>query len=98
RLDAWRSDPPGPAKGGIVLLHAIFGLTGHMGEVCDRFAEAGFAAVAPSLYDRIGRGIVHGYGADGRGAGRESYAALEEGQILADIGACAGALRPCGRV
>ena len=98
RLAAWRADPNADANGGIVLLHAIFGLTGHMGDVCDMFAEAGYAAVAPALYDRIGKNIVHGYGADGREAGRRSYGALDAAQILADIAACAAALRPAGPV
>lgn len=97
-LDAWRSDPPGTAAGGIVLLHAIFGLTRHIGEVCDMFAGAGYAAIAPALYDRTGKNTVHGYDADGREAGRRSYGALDDGQILADISACAAALRSVGPV
>ena len=31
-LDAWRSNPDGVAKGGIVVLHAIYGLTSHLGD------------------------------------------------------------------
>ena len=91
-LDAWRADPDGTAKGGIVILHAIYGLTGHMGDVCDMWAGAGFAAIAPALYDRIGRNIVHGY--DEQEKGRASYGALTREQILADVAGCAAALRP----
>jgi carboxymethylenebutenolidase len=40
-------DAPGP---GVVVLHAWWGLTEPFRQVCDRLAEAGFAALAPDLY------------------------------------------------
>ena len=86
-LGAWRSDPKAAAKGGIVMLHAVYGLTDHMGDVCDAFGAQGYAAIAPALYDRIGPGIVHPYTADGVAAGRGSYGALSAEQILADVAA-----------
>jgi carboxymethylenebutenolidase len=98
RLDVWRSDPTGKPKGGIVLLHAIYGLTGHMGDVCDMFARTGYAAIAPALYDRSGRNRVFGYDPEGQQAGRTAYQALTKDHILADIAACAVALRPTGKV
>lgn len=97
-FDAWRADPDGAAKGGVIVLHAVYGLTGHMGDVCDAWAGDGYAAVAPALYDRVGKDIVHPYGAAGAEAGRQSYGALTQDQILADIAACAAALRPSGPV
>ncbi|MGE0627688.1 MAG: dienelactone hydrolase family protein [Hyphomicrobiaceae bacterium] len=96
RLDAWRSDPVGKPKGGVIVLHAIYGLTAHMGDVCDQWAGAGYAAVAPALYDRLGRpSPVHGYEA-GAAAGRACYARLTEEQVLADILGCAAALDGAG--
>lgn len=97
-FDAWRSDPSGEAKGGIVLLHAIYGLTDHMGGVCDMFAGAGYAAIAPALYDRGGGNRVFGYDPDGQQAGREAYRSLQKGFILSDVAACADALRASGKV
>jgi carboxymethylenebutenolidase len=98
RLTAWRSDPSAPAKGGVVVLHAVYGLTAHMGDVCDRWAEAGYAAIAPALFDRVGPNLVHPYSRDGVEAGRKGFAALGEEQVLADIAACAAALRDTGPV
>lgn len=98
RLTAWRGDPDGPPKGGVVALHAVYGLTEHMGWLCDRWAEAGFAAIAPALYDRVGKDLVHPYDRSGVEAGRKCFAALSEAQILADIAACAAALRGAGPV
>ena len=97
-FDAWRSDPDEPAKGGVVVLHAVYGLTDHMGDVCDGWAGDGYAAIAPALYDRVERNIVHPYGEEGAEAGRHSYGALTKEQILADVTACAAALRPAGPV
>ena len=98
RFSAWRGDPAGPAKGGVVVLHAVYGLTPHMGDVCDRWGGAGYAAIAPALFDRVGKDLVHPYTRDGVEAGRKCFAALGEAQILADVAACAAALRDAGPV
>jgi len=98
RFTAWRSEPAGRAKGGIVVLHAVYGLALHIGDVCDRWAEAGYSAIAPALFDRVGRGQVHPYNATGGEAGRKYFAALGEAQILADVAACRDALRGAGKV
>lgn len=96
RFSAWRADPAPPAKGGIVILHAVYGLTDHMGDVCDAYASRGYAAIAPALYDRLQPGMVHPYTADGVAAGSAAYATLTREQILADVAACAGTLRAVG--
>lgn len=95
---AFRADPGGTAIGGIVVLHAVFGLTDHMGDVCDAWAAEGFAAIAPSLFDRVAPGIVHPYGREGVEAGRKNYAAISAEQILSDIEACRAELSALGPV
>jgi carboxymethylenebutenolidase len=97
-LDAWRADPEGAAKGGIVVLQAIYGLTSHLGDVCDMFAAAGYAAIAPALYDRTGKNLVFGYLGDGRDAAFAQRASLGEETVRADVAACAAALGACGKV
>lgn len=96
RFEAYRGDPVGTPKGGVVVLHAIYGLTTHIGGVCDQWAAAGYAAVAPALFDRVGKGLVHPYGAVGGDAGRKCFAATNEANILAEIAACADAMKGCG--
>lgn len=51
-LGAYRADPAGTPKGGIVVLQEIFGVNSHIREVCDGFAADGYVALAPALYDR----------------------------------------------
>lgn len=98
KFDARRADPSGAAKGGIVVLHAIYGLTTHMGDVCDLYAGHGYAAIAPALYDRSGKNLVFSYEGEGRDAGMAQRETLTEPTVLLDVGAVADALRPSGRV
>ena len=97
-LTAWSSVPKHDCKGGIIVLHAVYGLTSHIGDVCDRWAAAGFRAIAPALFDRLGKNIVHPYGRDGANAGTGSYGQLTRQQILSDIAACHNALASSGPV
>ena len=58
---AYRADPAGAPKGGVVVIQEIFGVNHHIRAICDRLAEAGYAAVAPALFDRIEPGFEAGY-------------------------------------
>lgn len=98
QLDAWRADAEGAAKGGIIFLQAIYGLTPHLGRVCDKFASDGYAAIAPALYDRSGRDIVFGYDEAGMAGGMAQRDTLTEDTVAADVAACAEALRAAGPV
>ena len=40
KLGAYRADPAGTAKGGIVVIQEIFGVNHHIRAVCDRLAGA----------------------------------------------------------
>ena len=51
KLGAYRADPAGVAKGGVVVIQEIFGVNHHIRSVCDRLAAAGYAAVAPALFE-----------------------------------------------
>ncbi len=44
KLGAYRADPSGAAKGGIVVIQEIFGVNHHIRAVCDRLAGEGYAA------------------------------------------------------
>ena len=66
---AWRAEPAGPARGGIVVLQEIFGVNPHVRDVAGRFADAGYIALAPSLYDPVEAGVELDYDAEGTGRG-----------------------------
>jgi len=42
----------GARKGGLVLIMEIFGVTAHIKDLCDGYAERGYDVLAPQLYDR----------------------------------------------
>ncbi len=60
-LDAYVARPSGAEIGGLVVVQEAFGVNSHIRSVADRYAEDGFLAVAPALYDRLERGVELGY-------------------------------------
>jgi carboxymethylenebutenolidase len=99
KLDAWRADPKGTPKGGLVVLHYVYGINDDIGRVCDQFAAAGYASVAPALYDRVGKNLLFPYGADGVKSGQAIYDQVKDTPgILADIAAAVDSVRPAGKV
>jgi carboxymethylenebutenolidase len=69
-ISGWRSEPVSAPHGGLVVVQEIFGVNAHMRSVCDRYAAAGFVALAPAYFDPVERGVELGYDADGFAKGR----------------------------
>jgi carboxymethylenebutenolidase len=64
-FSAYVARPEGEPIAALVVIQEIFGVNAHIRSVADRYAKAGFLAVAPALFDRIERGVELGYeGAD----------------------------------
>ena len=92
-FDAWQSEARGEKKGSVVVLHAITGRISHLADVCDQWADNGYTAIAPSLFDRISPNIINSYDPDGVKAGIGHYTSLTEKQILTDIAASSEKLK-----
>ena len=60
-LSAYRADPAGKPKAGLIIIQEIFGVNDHIRSVCDRFAQDGYLCVAPALQDRGERNFEVGY-------------------------------------
>ena len=90
-ISAYRAGLP-QAPRGLVVVQEIFGVNRHMRHVCDGFAAAGYAVIAPALFDRVERGVELGYGPDDIARGRELRGRLSDQGIIADITAAAEAL------
>ena len=87
---AYRADPEGPPKGGIVVIQEIFGVNQHIREVADGFAADGYLAVAPALYDRSSRrGVELGYDADDVQEGLKYRGEFSLDEAMADVKAAA---------
>jgi carboxymethylenebutenolidase len=93
-LDAYKSAPDGPPKGGLVIIHEIFGLTGQMKRCADRYAAAGYVCVAPALFDRVDRGMVLGYSEFQKGG--ETAMSLDEQWLTADADAARQSVMDAG--
>ncbi|MDR3535030.1 MAG: dienelactone hydrolase family protein [Acetobacteraceae bacterium] len=90
-LSAYVAGPEGATKG-IVVIQEIFGVNHHMRDMADRFAAAGYAVVAPALFDRAERGVELGYTPDDIAKGREYRMKLTDAQVMADVEAAAAHL------
>jgi carboxymethylenebutenolidase len=64
-LDAYVAEPQGKPKAGLVVVQEIFGVNQHIRSVADRFAQEGFYAVAPALFDRVQRNVELSDAGDG---------------------------------
>ena len=53
-VQAYVSEPAGAPKGGLVVVHEVWGLVRHTKDVADRFAAEGYVAVAPDLLSGAG--------------------------------------------
>ncbi|MDE0271297.1 MAG: dienelactone hydrolase family protein [Gammaproteobacteria bacterium] len=98
-LGAWESTPSGTPKGGVVVIQEIFGVNGHIREVVDGYAEAGYAAVAPQIFDRAEPNVELGYEEADMGRGIElAFQKLQMPNTLADIQAAIDHASAHGRV
>ena len=60
-FQAWIAAAPGRPRGALLVIQEIFGVNSHIRAVTDQFAAEGYTAIAPSLFDRVRRGIELGY-------------------------------------
>lgn len=97
-LGAYRADPAGPARGGVVVLQEIFGVNGHIRSVCDRLAAEGYSAVAPALFDRFLPGFQSGYSPDEVAEARKHIGRLDWEAVMRDTAAATDLLRREGPV
>jgi carboxymethylenebutenolidase len=55
--DAWHEPPREARRGGLVICHAIWGVTPHLIALSGQYAQRGYEVVIPSLFDRFQRGF-----------------------------------------
>ena len=60
-IQAYRADPAGKPRGGLVVIQEIFGVNSPIRSVCDGYAADGYLAVAPALFDRYEPNVDLGY-------------------------------------
>ncbi len=98
RISAYRADPAGAPRGGLVVAQEIFGVNSHIRSVCDGFAVDGYRAIAPALFDRYEKGVDIGYSPEDIAKGRELKAKAAIDQALVDVTAARDALGGAGGI
>ena len=97
-IAAWRADPKGKPRGGMVVVQEIFGVNSHIRAVTDRFAAEGYLAIAPALFDHYEKGFDVGYEADDRARGIAIMQKLDFAQAERDVQAAIDAAQEGGKV
>ncbi len=97
-LGAYRADPKGTPKGGMVVIQEIFGVNKNIRHVCDTLAERGYVAIAPAVFDRFERDFESGYSADEIARARGFLGGLNWDHLMADTAAAKDNLKDVGPV
>jgi carboxymethylenebutenolidase len=96
RFAAYRANPSGAPRGGLVVVQEIFGVNQHIRKVADGFAADGYVAIAPALFDRVERGYETGYGPQDIERGRATRGKLTTDQAMLDVKATVKELQKAG--
>ena len=86
-FDAYESRPAGAVQGAVVVAPEIFGVNAHIRAVADGYADQGWLALAPALFDRSRRGYEAGYGQADIEAGIGLMRSIDIEDALRDVAA-----------
>lgn len=97
-IDAYRAEPAGTPKGGLVVLQEIFGVNPHIRRVADGFAAEGYLVIAPALFDRAKPGVELGYTPEEIPAGVALVGQVGHDKTMLDVAAAVAAAAEGGAV
>ena len=98
QISAYLAQPEGTPKGGVVVIQEIFGVNAHIRDVVDRFAAAGYTAIAPALFDHAEPGVELDYTAEGIKQGQEYVGKVGFDLPIEDVRLAAEAIAPAGKI
>ena len=85
-IDAYLAIPKGEGSfPGVVVIQEIFGVNEHIRDVTRRFAQAGYTAIAPAIYQRQAPGFEAGYTEADLNKGRELKNQTNVSELLGDL-------------
>ena len=97
KLAAYRADPAGKPRGGLVVIQEIFGVNSHIRQVADGYAADGYLAIAPALFDRVQKSVDLGYSPEDIAKGREIRGKVSNDMALKDAEAAIKAASSAGK-
>src|SRR4051812_45645099 len=98
KLAAYRADPAGKPRGGIVVIQEIFGVNSHIKSVADGYAADGYVAIAPAMFDRVQKNFDVGYTPPDIEKGREIRAKITTDMAMKDTQAAVNEAKKAGKV
>ena len=93
-FDAYHAPVSDARRGGLVLIQEIFGVTDHIRELADGFAEDGYEVIAPAFYDRLEAGFEADYSDASIQKGIQYSTTTPWDQVAADAQAAIALLKP----
>ena len=96
-FQAWLAAAPARPRGAVLVLPEIFGVNSQIRAVTDGFAAEGYTTIAPSLFDRVRRGIELGYAPADMQEGMGYVKQLDPDSTRRDIAAAVAVVKHSGR-
>ena len=86
KIDGYLAKPQQEGKfPAVIVVQEIFGVNDHIRDVTRRFAEAGYIAIAPAIYQRLDPGFETGYTVEAIEIGRKYKNQTKASELLSDI-------------
>jgi carboxymethylenebutenolidase len=99
QISAYEARPDGECRGAVVVVQEVFGVNSHIRSVADGYAQSGYYAIAPAIFDRIEPGVELGYEPDDLERGVElAFEKLDMSTTLADLQAAIDHASEFGKV
>ena len=92
-MPAYVAEPAGAPRGGVVVLHEIFGVNDDMQRIANLLAGDGYLAIAPNVFHRTDPDFSATHDDAGFAKGRAAAGAIVFQQVVADMTACGEYLR-----
>jgi len=98
KLSAYRAEPAGKPKGGLIVAMEIFGVNSHIRGVAEGYAADGYLVIAPALFDRSQPGYETGYSQEEVQRGIGIIQKLTLDNAMKDVSAAMGNIVSAGKV
>lgn len=97
-ISAWRADPAGAPRGGIVVVQEIYGVNHHIRGVADFFASQGYLAIAPAIFDRVRKDVDLSYSGADRQTAMGLLGKADTQKMMLDVAAAVPIANAGGKV
>jgi carboxymethylenebutenolidase len=98
-ISAYKAEPAGKPRGGMVVIQEIWGVNSHIRDVADRYAKEGYLAIAPAIFDRVEPGVkMDQYTQDTMQKGFGYMQKVDQDKALLDISAAVAEASKAGKV